>query len=101
MIIGTVRAEEARVFDSEAGYHRFHTMEGDAYGSFEVFWHDANSDDTGPDDDDGDFDPLPSGWYWHACFPGCMPDGDPVGPFASSRAAMYDADEYHPDNLEG
>ena len=31
------------------------------------------------------------GWYWAACYPGCMPDGDFSGPFASSRAAYRDA----------
>lgn len=101
MIVGTVRPEEARIFDRDAGYHQFHGMTaGETFGSFEVFWHDANSNDTGPDDDDGDFDPQPSGWYWHACFPGCIPDGEPNGPFATSTQAMYDADEYHPDNLD-
>jgi hypothetical protein len=24
---------------------------------------------------------LPEGWYWWSCFPGCLPDGDPIGPF--------------------
>lgn len=80
MKIGTVRLEEAKVFDSEAGYHRFHAEDGSEFGSFEIFW--------------------AEGWYWHACFPGCMPDGDASGPFASSRQAMYDADEFHPDYHE-
>lgn len=31
------------------------------------------------------------GWYWQACLPGCLPDGDPVGPFASYAAALADA----------
>lgn len=87
MRIGTVRPEEARVFDSASGYHRFHSMEGDAYGSFEVFWGSPTME-------------LVDGWYWWVCFPCCLPDGEPIGPFASSSAAMYDADEYHPDNKE-
>ena len=33
------------------------------------------------------------GWYWWACFPGCLPDGDPVGPFATEDEAIADARE--------
>lgn len=29
-------------------------------------------------------------WYWF-CFPGCMPDSDPVGPFDSEDEALEDA----------
>lgn len=31
---------------------------------------------------------LPCGWYVQACFPGCMPDGDPWGPYRSESAAI-------------
>ncbi len=33
------------------------------------------------------------GWYWQACFPGCLPDGPPMGPFASRADALRDARE--------
>lgn len=33
------------------------------------------------------------GWYWWSCFPGCLPDGDPVGPFETEAAALEDARE--------
>lgn len=33
------------------------------------------------------------GWFWQACFPGCLPDGDPVGPFATKAEALADARE--------
>lgn len=33
------------------------------------------------------------GWYWWCCFPGCLPDGDPVGPFCTEDAALTDARE--------
>lgn len=36
---------------------------------------------------------VPSGWYWRACFPGCLPDSDPVGPFDSEAEAIADAQE--------
>ena len=32
-----------------------------------------------------------SGWYWWACFPGCLPEGDPSGPFSSEDEARADA----------
>ena len=34
------------------------------------------------------------GWYWWACFPGCLPDSDPVGPFESRHEAVDDARDY-------
>ena len=34
-----------------------------------------------------------SGWYWWSCFPGCLPDGDPNGPFATQAEAIADAQE--------
>ena len=34
-----------------------------------------------------------AGWYWQSCFPGCLPDGDPVGPFESEAEALADARE--------
>lgn len=33
----------------------------------------------------------PAGFYWWACFPGCMPDGDPIGPFDTEAEALADA----------
>lgn len=91
MKIGTVRPEEARIFDQYADYHQFHAAETqEPYGSFEIFWHDGRRQSE-------DDEPLPAGWYWHACFPGCIPDGEPSGPFASSRQALEDADEWHPE----
>ena len=28
------------------------------------------------------------GWYVWACFPGCMPDSDPFGPYATEAEAV-------------
>jgi len=39
-------------------------------------------------------DTLPAiepGWYWWACFPGCLPDGDKSGPFKNFNDAILDA----------
>jgi hypothetical protein len=33
------------------------------------------------------------GWYWCPCFPGCLPDGDPNGPFATEAEALADAQD--------
>lgn len=33
------------------------------------------------------------GWYWWACLPGCLPHGDPMGPFDTRREALANARE--------
>ena len=55
--------------------------------SYEVFYHDEHID--GMPDDDGNI--CPSGWYWWSCFPGCLPDSDPFGPFETRSEAEQDA----------
>ena len=32
-------------------------------------------------------------WWWWACFPGCMPDGEPFGPFETEAEAIANAQE--------
>ena len=97
MIIGTVRIEEARVYDSHAGYHQFHTDETqEPHGSFEVFWHDDKSVS-----DQETYHDMAAGWYWAAGFPGCLYDGEPSGPFAYSQQAHQDADEWAPQYDDG
>jgi hypothetical protein len=68
-------------------YHTFQPAEGEPFGSFETFEWDALGlpDDTEPADR--------VGWYWWACFPGCLPDGEPMGPFESEEAAIEDANQ--------
>lgn len=34
---------------------------------------------------------ITGGWFWWSCFPGCMPDSDPFGPFATEAEAVADA----------
>lgn len=41
-----------------------------------------------------DYESMPAGWYWWTCFPGCLPEGDPHGPFKSRVAAAADAEEW-------
>lgn len=38
-----------------------------------------------------DGESMERGWYWWPCFPGCLPDGEPNGPFATQAAALADA----------
>jgi|TARA_R110000824_G_C14916471_1_gene647231 hypothetical protein len=95
MIIGTVRPEEAQAYDSHAGYHSFHADETQKpYGAFEIFFMDNWPDGGDHEEEWVEFEP---GWYWYACSPGCLPDSDPTGPFASSQQAHHDADEWSPD----
>ena len=34
-----------------------------------------------------------AGWYWWPCFPGCLPDGEPSGPFNTEAEALEDAQD--------
>lgn len=60
-------------------YHQFKDEDGNEFGSFETFYKEQN-------DGEGK-----RGWYWWACFPGCLPDGEPTGPFKSEDEAIRDA----------
>ena len=107
MIIGTIHKDEAIAYDSHEGYHQFH-MEVDegekqeTYGSFLVFWWKGGHMYDNPEGEDLDEwrDSEPSGWYWHACFTGCLPDADSAGPFGASIAAHADADVWAPEHIE-
>lgn len=67
----------------------------------EVFYHDelnnVLSDDGFADggeeytDDELESINKPSGWYWWTCFPGCLPDGDAIGPFDTEAEALANA----------
>ena len=35
-----------------------------------------------------------NGWYWWNCFPGCLPDSEPMGPFATEAEAIADAQDF-------
>ena len=49
----------------------------------EVFY--AEAGELDPDDCD---DPSEAGWYYWYCSPGCLPDGDPWGPYATEQEAI-------------
>lgn len=62
------------------GYHQFRDERGQPYGSFEVFGL-AENNSMG----------LSPGFYWIACFPNCLPDGEPIGPSPTDEGAYLDA----------
>lgn len=37
---------------------------------------------------------MPRGWYYWFCFPGCLPDGEPIGPFNTEQDAIDDCREF-------
>ena len=66
-------------------YYQFTNENCKPYGSCEVFHHT-------PHVNQGDDPPLDEeGWFWWACWPGCLPDGEPSGPFETEEEAMKDA----------
>ena len=73
---------------NKAGFHRFPET-----GSFEVFWDDEDRSPHGgaARNYNSEGEPVEAGWYWWACSPGCLPDGDAIGPFPTSLAAFEDA----------
>lgn len=70
------------------GYYAFKGDEG-PFGSFQVFYDTGRSPSrlAGPRATD-------AGWYWWACSPGCLPDGDACGPFDTSEEAYLDAQDF-------
>ncbi len=42
---------------------------------------------------------ITGGWFWWSCFPGCIPDGPPMGPFATRDEALADAQNTGDDDL--
>jgi hypothetical protein len=62
----------------------------------EVFWDGPDIPKYGgePRNYDSEGNPVQEGWYWWPCFPGCLPDGDPIGPFETEQAATDNA-QFH------
>lgn len=66
------------------------TRESDPYAlpDVEVFYL-----ETGEMRDEFD-EPLEAGWYWWTCFPGCLPDSDPSGPYETESDAIEAARDF-------
>jgi len=45
-------------------------------------------------------EPFEAGWYYAFGFPGCLWDGEPMGPFASEAEALEDAREGMEEGME-
>ena len=80
-------------------YHSFKDASGNLYGSFKTFritrgnrssWGDGSGF---WENEWGERSRILCGFYWQSCFPGCLPDGEPMGPFRSEAAAIRDAQE--------
>lgn len=84
-------------------YYQFTNEYGERFGSCEVcYWDRWDCQDAGlieyRSGDWVSFDHFTGaeptepadweGWYWQACFPGCLPDGDPMGPYATETECM-------------
>lgn len=87
-------------------YYQFTNEYGERFGSCELFYWDRfdcqdaeliklTQDGWVSFDWRGDPDPCDpadyEGWYWQACFPGCLPDGDPMGPYPTESECMQAA----------
>lgn len=64
----------------------------------EVFWADAGDwayDERGERcdyyEDSVGLTPCEAGYYFWACFPGCLPDSEPTGPYATEEEAVQAA----------
>jgi hypothetical protein len=57
----------------------------------EVWYHDGQGMAAEFTDEDGEV--METGWYWWFCFPGCMPDSEPNGPFTTEAEALADAQQ--------
>lgn len=85
-------------------YHQFTDDQGNGYGSCEIFyvtkqeallnrkelWEEYKRPLNESMELSECYACFP-GWYWQACFPGCLPDGSAMGPFKTEQEAMQDA----------
>ena len=67
----------------------------------EIFYNDADVVNGHARNFDANGEPVEAGWYWWPCFPGCLPDGEPSGPFATEAEALADAQSYSDDDADG
>ena len=77
------------------------TRESDPYAlpDVEVFevWTDKHGKRHNDFETEDQEEPCEDGWYYWFCFPGCLPDSDPVGPFTTEAEALADAQEGYDD----
>jgi len=66
--------------DAEVFYRTQSAIQADKLAGYDC-WQDAG-------EPDGSFS---EGWYYWYCFPGCLPESDPLGPFDTEADAIADA----------
>jgi hypothetical protein len=69
-------------------------MQAYALSDIEVFYVDRAFLDDDLEESvfvDGDGNYMGDGWYWWGCFPGCLPDSEPYGPYETEAEALADA----------
>lgn len=73
-------------------HYRDSSREDDAYSlpDVETFYR-TKAENAADGWVDGDGEAMGTGWYWWSCFPGCLPDSDPFGPFDTEEEALADA----------
>lgn len=54
----------------------------------EVFYQHGVRNTDGTRSTDPNFEHIEPGWYYWYCFPGCMPDSGPNGPYATEEEAI-------------
>ena len=64
-----------------------------ALPNVEVFYLDQAAIDMDYRDSDTNETDMTPGWYWWSCLPGCLPDSEPIGPFATADDAVANAQE--------
>ncbi len=57
----------------------------------EVFYADAGEIEIDPSQGEEGFNDA--GWYFWFCFPGCLPDSDPMGPYETEQEAIAAAQD--------
>ena len=64
-----------------------------ALPDLEIFYAEAGEIEPSEDFYPGEIEPSEAGFYYWYCFPGCMPDSEATGPFATEDEALEDARE--------
>lgn len=62
--------------------------------SFEIFFVDEYMCEEWNVDIEDEDDQYQPGYYFQFCFPGCMPDSDPFGPYQNEEICLKGAKEY-------
>lgn len=79
------RADDPHALPDVEVFYVWDAAKRKSHNAYDRMWSDQFSED--------DDELLEAGWYYWYCFPGCLPDSDPVGPFATEALALADAQQ--------